>query len=77
MTTIVNNGTETDSVAGIFSVNSELARYFIASGIAFLVDVGTLHLFTQIAGLYYLVSAATGFVLGLCTIYVLSIRWVF
>ena len=77
MTTIVNNGTETDSAAGIFSVNSELARYFIASGIAFLVDVGTLHLFTQIAGLHYLVSAATGFVLGLCTIYVLSIRWVF
>lgn len=77
MTTLVKNGTETNSVAGILSADSELARYFVASGIAFLVDVGTLHLLTQVAGIHYLFSAATGFFLGLCTIYFLSIRWVF
>lgn len=77
MTTLVNDATETDSVAGIPFINSELARYFVASGIAFLVDAGTLYLLTQYAGVHYLVSAATGFILGLTTIYVVSVRWVF
>jgi len=77
MTTLVNNGAETDSVAQCHLSISELARYFIASGTALLVDAGTLYLLTRIAGVHYLVSAATGFMLGLATIYIASVRWVF
>jgi len=77
MTTLVNNGTETDPVSGIPFIDSELARYFIASGIALSIDAGTLYLLTKFAGVHYLLSAAIGFILGLGTIYILSIRWVF
>ena len=77
MTTLVNNGTETDLAAGTPFLSRELARYFIASGIALLVDAGTLYLLTEFAGVQYLISAAIGFTLGLGTIYILSIRWVF
>ena len=77
MTTIVHNGTETDSVAEIPYISNELVRYFIASGIALLVDVGTLYLLTELAGLHYLYSAAIGFIFGLTTVYILSVRWVF
>ncbi|MCB1763378.1 MAG: GtrA family protein [Gammaproteobacteria bacterium] len=77
MTTIVHSGTERGSLAGIPFISNELIRYFIASIAALLVDVGTLYLLTQFAGLHYLISAGTGFLLGLATVYVLSIRWVF
>ena len=77
MTTLVNNGAETDSISGIPFFDNELVRYFIASSIALLVDLGTLYLLTQFAGVHYLISAASGFILGLATIYIISIRWVF
>ncbi len=77
MTSLVNNGTERDSVSGLPLISSELVRYFLASGIALMVDAGSLYLLTQFVGIHYLNSAAIGFLLGLATIYVLSIRWVF
>lgn len=55
----------------------EFVRYFIASGVAFMVDAGTLFLLTHFLGIHYLVSAAAGFLLGLLTVYLLSIHWVF
>lgn len=55
----------------------ELLRYFLASAAALAVDVGTLYLLTEFAGLHYLISAAIGFLLGMATIYLLSIKWVF
>jgi len=55
----------------------EFVRYFMASGVAFVVDAGTLFLLTHFLGIHYLVSAATGFLLGLLTVYLLSIHWVF
>ena len=58
-------------------LSGEFVRYFIASGVAFVVDAGTLFLLTHFIGLHYLVSAAVGFILGLLTIYLLSVRWVF
>lgn len=77
MTALARNGSETTVVDGVPFINSELIRYFVASGIALLVDVGTLYLLTSFVGVHYLVSAAIGFTLGLVTIYMLSIRWVF
>lgn len=77
MAELVNSGSETNLEDGIPFISRELARYFIASGIALLIDAGTLYLLTRFADVYYLVSAATGFTLGLITIYLLSIHWVF
>ncbi|MCB1758887.1 MAG: GtrA family protein [Gammaproteobacteria bacterium] len=56
---------------------NELLRYFLASGFALGVDYGTLLLLTEVVGLHYLVSAAIGFMLGLVSVYLLSIHWVF
>jgi len=52
-------------------------RYFAASAIALGADFGTYIGLLRLAGVHYLVAAPVGFALGLATIYVLSIRWVF
>jgi len=55
----------------------QMARSFVAGGMAFIVDFSALFVFTHYVGLHYLVSAAIGFLLGLVTMYSLSVRWVF
>jgi len=55
----------------------QLFRYGFVGGIAFVVDYGTLYIFTEYAGFHYLISAAIAFVLGLVVNYLLSISWVF
>ena len=64
-----------DQLAG--RIHLELVRYFVASAAALAVDVGSLYLLTEYAGVQYLVSAAIGFLLGLTTVYLLSVGWVF
>lgn len=59
------------------TVARQFARYFAVGGVAFIADAGTLYLLTRYAGVYYLVSATIGFLLGLCINYVLSRFWVF
>ena len=56
---------------------NELLKYTIASGIALVIDVGFLYLLTDIFGFHYLVSATISFSLGILSIYLLSISWVF
>lgn len=46
-------------------------------GAAFIVDFGSLYILTDIFGIYYLISAAIAFLLGLVANYLLSISWVF
>lgn len=58
-------------------LESEFHRYLLASGVAFGVDFGALYLLTSYAGLHYLQAAAAGFTLGLITVYLLSVTWVF
>lgn len=55
----------------------EFIRYFLASAIALLVDVGSLFFFTSVVGIPYLYGGATAFILGLIVVYVLSVTWVF
>ena len=55
----------------------QLFRYTLVGGIAFIVDFSTLFVFTEIFAIYYLISAAIAFLLGLATNYFLSIFWVF
>jgi len=55
----------------------QFLRYAIVGGIAFIVDFTFLYLFTNNLRIYYLVSAAMSFVLGLIVSYFLSKTWVF
>jgi putative flippase GtrA len=52
-------------------------RYIFVGGAAFIVDIVSLFIFTDVFGVYYLVSAAIAFLLGLAANYALSISWVF
>ncbi len=56
---------------------AEMARYGLVGLVAFLVDFAVLILLTRVVGMYYLLSAAFGFALGLLVNYLLSIKWVF
>ena len=55
----------------------QLFRYTFVGGIAFIVDFSALFVFTEIFAIYYLISAAIAFLLGLATNYFLRIFWVF
>ena len=55
----------------------QFVRYIFVGGIAFIVDIGSLYVFTDIFDIYYLFSAAIAFILGLTVNYILSITWVF
>jgi len=55
----------------------QLFRYTIVGGIAFIVDFSSLFILTEFFHIYYLVSAAIAFLLGVITNYLLSIMWVF
>jgi len=55
----------------------QLFRYTFVGGFAFIIDFGSLFIFTEFFGIYYLISAPIAFILGLVTNYILSIVWVF
>jgi putative flippase GtrA len=52
-------------------------RYFAASGVALAVDFGSYIALIRLFGYGYLTAATAGFTLGLATIYLLSIGFVF
>jgi putative flippase GtrA len=58
-------------------LGAEFFRYFIASGLALTIDFGLYTGGISLLGWPYPVSAAAGFLAGLATAYVLSVRWVF
>jgi putative flippase GtrA len=55
----------------------QLFRYILVGGVAFLVDFTSLFILTEYFGIFYLISAALAFILGLTANYFLSVRWVF
>jgi len=55
----------------------QLFRYIFVGGFAFIVDLTSLYLLTNYLGIYYLISAAIAFILGLSVNYILSVNWVF
>lgn len=55
----------------------EAIRYFAASAVALAVDAGSYIAMIRLGGVHYLIAGLVGFLLGLVTIYVLSVRWVF
>lgn len=58
-------------------IHIQLIRYTLVGGIAFAADFGTLYLLTEFGGIHYLISAASGFIIGLFLNYALSLKWVF
>lgn len=64
------------SVAGSTPMR-EFLRYFLASAIALFVDVASLFLMTELIGIPYLIAGGAAFLLGLVTVYFLSVAWVF
>lgn len=59
------------------NVVRQLLLYSVVGGVAFVVDYGSLWVLTEYCHLYYLVSAAIAFILGLGVNYVLSTVFVF
>ena len=55
----------------------QLFRYLFVGGAAFIIDFLSLYILTDFFGIYYLISAAIAFILGLFVNYFLSISWVF
>lgn len=55
----------------------EFVRYAFASGLALVVDVSILYIFTEWLDIHYLISATAGFCLGAIVAYFLSIHWAF
>jgi putative flippase GtrA len=56
---------------------AELVKSVAASALAFSADFGLLVLFTELAGLHYLASAALSFCVGASVSYTLSVLWIF
>jgi putative flippase GtrA len=55
----------------------EISRSVPVSFLSFNVDLGVLVVLTEVAHIFYLVSAAISFLLGVTVSYVLSVLWVF
>jgi putative flippase GtrA len=58
-------------------VPQEMAKYIVAGGFGFVVDVAILFTLTEYLGVHYLVSGTFGFSVGLVISYWLNIKWVF
>jgi len=59
------------------SIAREWLRYVAAGLVALAVDFGTYIALIRLADVNYLVAAPAGFALGLATIYLFSVRWIF
>lgn len=55
----------------------QLFRYVFVGGTAFLVDLFFLYVFSDIFGIYYLISAVFSFIISVLVNYAMSTRWVF
>lgn len=55
----------------------QLFRYGFVGGIAFIADFGILYILTEFLNVYYLLSAAISFTIGILVNYTISVLWVF
>ncbi len=55
----------------------QLFRYIFVGGTAFVVDFFFLYFFSDICGIYYLISAVLSFIISVLVNYVMSTKWVF
>lgn len=52
-------------------------RYVFVGGTAFIVDFFFLYFFSDICGIYYLISAVLSFIISVLVNYIMSTKWVF
>lgn len=52
-------------------------RYIFVGGTAFIVDFFFLYFFSDICGIYYLISAVLSFIISVLVNYIMSTKWVF
>lgn len=52
-------------------------RYIFVGGFSFLVDFFLLYFFSDVCGIYYLISAILSFIISLIVNYLISTKWVF
>nr|WP_297827121.1 GtrA family protein [uncultured Methanobrevibacter sp.] len=55
----------------------QLFRYIFVGGTAFVVDFFFLYFFSDICGIYYLISAVLSFIISVLVNYLMSTKWVF
>lgn len=55
----------------------QLFRYIFVGGTAFTVDFFFLYFFSDICGIYYLISAVLSFIISVLFNYIMSTKWVF
>lgn len=55
----------------------QLFRYVFVGGTAFVVDFFFLWFFSDICGIYYLISALLSFIISVLVNYIMSTKWVF
>lgn len=55
----------------------QFLSYIAVGGTAFAIDFGVLYFLTEHVGIYYIVSATAGFLVGLVVNYLLCIFWIF
>lgn len=55
----------------------QLFRYVFVGGTAFIVDFFFLYFFSDICGIYYLISAVLSFIISVLVNYIMSTKWVF
>ena len=55
----------------------QMFRYIFVGGTAFAVDFFFLYFFSDICGIYYLISAIFSFIISVLVNYVMSTKWVF
>jgi putative flippase GtrA len=58
-------------------MNTEIFKYAVAGGVAFLVDFSVLYACTEFLHLHYLLSNLLGYFSGLLITYALNTHWVF
>ena len=59
------------------SIFIQLFRYIFVGGTAFAVDFFFLYFFSDICGIYYLISAVLSFIISVLVNYIMSTKWVF
>ena len=55
----------------------QLFRYIFVGGTAFVVDFFFLYFFSDICGIYYLISGILSFIISVLVNYIMSTKWVF
>lgn len=55
----------------------QMFRYVFVGGTAFIVDFFFLYFFSDICGIYYLISAVLSFIISVLVNYIMSTKWVF